>query len=79
MARNIVVSGGMPIDKPSISRPGVKYKESDMPGDAKWLEVPPEDPLRAKKGDLPMERIKDFDPRPNDSGKPPFKNLRNGR
>lgn len=76
MARNTVVSGGMPVDQPSITRPGLKYREADMPGNAKWLSLPADSPERRKQGDLPQA---DGEARPLTGSGMPFKNLRSGR
>jgi hypothetical protein len=60
-------------------RPGVMYREDNVPGAASKLYMPPERILRARKGDLGMEHIPNFEPRPNSSGKSPFKNLKRGK
>ncbi len=39
------------------------YKESDAPGNGKWLAEEPNAPIRAAKGDLGLSYIKDFEPR----------------
>lgn len=74
MARNSTNSG-IPVDQPSITRPGLKYREADMPGNAKWLSEPSESPDRARQGDLPSDR----GPAQPLTGGLPFKNLRSGR
>jgi hypothetical protein len=51
MAR-AVGNTGIPTDSPVIERPGVMHREADFHGNAKWLALPPEDPERARKGDL---------------------------
>lgn len=49
---NSYTNVGIPVDQPAILRQGVRLRETDSPGAAKWLGLPPEDPLRAKKGDI---------------------------
>lgn len=55
---------GHPIDQPVLLRDGVMHREADYHGNAKHYGLPPEHPERAKKGDLGMEDIQDFDSRP---------------
>lgn len=59
MAKN-----GIPTDEPIVLRPGVMHTETDWQGSAKHYALPPEHPERAKKGDLGLENIQDFDSRP---------------
>ena len=77
MARSII--GTMPLDEPILIRPGVMHREADYHGNAKHYALPLDHPERAKKGDLPMDPIKDFDPKPIEGGGLPFKNLRSKR
>ncbi len=59
--------------------PGVMYREADVPGAGSKLYIPPESSGRARKGDLGMEHIPNFEPRATDSGKSPFKNTKRGK
>jgi hypothetical protein len=70
-----------PIDEPAIEREGLMHRETDFHGSMKYLYVKPEHPLRAAKGDLGLEMIKDFAPRYSFEGphKSPYKNLRKGK
>lgn len=54
-----------PLDQPRVERPGIKSIETNWHGSAKFLAVPPENPDRARQGDLSMTTIKDFDSRPS--------------
>ena len=62
MARNTMMT--YPLDQPSVLAQGFALRESDAPGNAKWLALPPESPERAAKGDLSMSHIANFEPRP---------------
>jgi len=63
MAKN-ATNAGHPVDEPSIERQGLMHRESDAPGNAKWLALPPESKDRADKGDLGNLIIPGFEPRP---------------
>ena len=52
-----------PLDQPIKLRDGVVHREADFHGSAHWLYVKPEHPVRAAKGDLGLEYIKDMEPR----------------
>lgn len=52
-----------PLDQPRMIRPGVKLREADFHGNASWLAVPPENPDRARAGDLSMTDIKGLESR----------------
>lgn len=67
-----------PIDQPHLQKRGVLYNENGAPGNAHWLTLPPSDPIRAKKGDLGLEHIADFESKALTGGLP-FANLRSGR
>ena len=54
---------GHPIDSPVLLRPGVMHAETDYHGSAKHYGLTPEHPERAKKGDLGLSQIQDFDSR----------------
>ena len=64
------------MDVPIELRPGIMHREADYHGNARWYAVDPTNPDRATKGDLPMDPIKDFDPRPLTHAGLPFKNLK---
>jgi hypothetical protein len=66
-----------PLDQPAIV-PGA-VRESDAPGAEKWLHEEPSSPARRAKGDLGMEHIADFEPRPLSHPGAPFGNLKGGR
>lgn len=56
---------------------GLLYREDGAPGNASHLALPPEDPIRAKKGDLGLSHIAGFPSRPSfESPGTPFKKLR---
>lgn len=75
MARPIIF-GNIPLG-PATAEFGVFYPENVHPGAAVHMAVPPEHPLRARKGDLGETRIKDMDPRHSfESPGAPFANLR---
>jgi hypothetical protein len=62
------------------TRPGVMYRESDVPGAAKHLYLPPESELRAHKGDLGMDHMANFESRATDEGnKLQARNLKRGK
>lgn len=61
-----------PLDQPRTSRQGFLTNETDAPGNAKWLALPPEAPDRAEKGDLGLSQIKDFESRALTSPGLPF-------
>lgn len=63
---------GHPIDQPVLLRPGVMHAESDFHGSMKHYALEPEHPERAKKGDLGMSDIPDFDSRPLSHSGMPF-------
>ena len=67
-----------PLDQPHLQKPGILYNEYNAPGNAHWMAMPASNPIRAKKGDLGMEHIKDFESRPLTGGVP-FTNLRSGK
>lgn len=67
-----------PLDQPHLQKPGVLYVEANAPGNGKWLSLEPSNPIRAKKGDLGLEHIKDFESRPL-TGSLPWANLRSGK
>ena len=46
--------GNQPLDQPGVIAPGVKRRETDWQGSAKFVTLPPEHPLRAAKGDRGM-------------------------
>ena len=54
---------GIPVDQPAQLKQGVRYRETDDPGNAKWQALPPEDPIRARKGDLGLAVIPGFGPK----------------
>lgn len=76
MARSVQMT--YPLDQPHISRRGYINAEDDAPGNAKWLTIPASDPIRAKKGDLGLEHIRDFESRAL-TGPLPWVNLRGGK
>lgn len=63
----------------NYEKPGVIYREATVPGAASHLYLPPESELRAHKGDLGMDHIDNFESKPIDSGKSPFKSLKRGK
>lgn len=76
MARQINHTSG---ESPIIERPGVIDREKDFWDNPEAIDVPPEHPERAAKGDLGMQHIPDFEPRPLTTPGLPFKNLRGGK
>lgn len=73
------VRPGIPVDEPVLLEPGVMHREADYHGNAKFYTLPPEDPLRANKGDLGLSVIPNFDSRALSHDGVPFANLRRGR
>lgn len=68
---------GIPIDEPISIRPGVAYREVDWHGSMLRYSVPPENPDKARAGDLSMSYIKNFMPKSSvESPGIPFANMR---
>jgi hypothetical protein len=61
-----------PLDQPSIEGQGFRYAENAAPGNAIWMTLPAEAPMRTAKGDLGLEHIKDFESRPLETAGLPF-------
>jgi hypothetical protein len=61
-----------PLDTPRVNDQGLLAPERDMLGNAKWLTMPPEAPVRAAKGDLGLSYIQDLPSRPLTSPGLPF-------
>lgn len=69
----------VPLDQPREIRPGVMHRETDWQGSAKWYALPANHPERTAKGDLGMDPIPGFEPRPLTTPGLPFGNLRGGK
>ena len=73
---NSYTNVGIPVDQPAILRQGVRFRETDEPGSAKFMTLPAEDPLRAKKGDIGFASLPAA--RALSHAGLPFKNLKKG-
>jgi len=63
-----------PSAEPEMLRPGVAYREADLPGNAYRYAIPPEHPERTAMGDLGFAGL--APPRSLSFGGLPFSNLR---
>lgn len=68
-----------PLDKPIIEEPGLQVREADFHGSDVHFSIPPENPIRARKGDKSMKTIPHFEPRALSHPGLPFKDLKGGR
>lgn len=71
MARTVAMT--YPLDQPILLRPGVMHREADWHGRDAWYALPPDHPERARKGDLSMTNIKDFESRALTSPGAPYR------
>lgn len=77
MAQSVLMT--YPLDTPRTVAPGELAPERSAPGNAQWLTLPPDAPLRTAKGDLGLANIRDFESRALTSPGAPFANLRGGK
>jgi hypothetical protein len=73
MAQNFFT---FPLDQPRLQAPGVMYREAGAPGNDSHIALPPEHPIRARKGDKSMTNIPHFEPRALSHSGTPFKGIK---